>query len=179
MRKVTSGMFVSLDGVAESPDRWQGDLFDQDMMQAMGAAIANMDTALMGRVTYQEWQPFWPTSQDEPYASFINNIPKFVFSKTLDRVDWQNTTLVKSSLVEKVNELKRLPGKDIGVQGSITVQRFLIENDLLDELTLLVHPVVVGQGKRFFKDSDELKRFKLIDCKASGSGVVMATYQPR
>lgn len=177
MRKVTSGMFVSLDGVAESPDKWQGDLFDQDMMQALGAAIANMDTALMGRVTYQEWQPYWTTSQDEPYASFINNIPKFVFSRTLDSVDWQNANLVRTSLAEKVNELKRLPGKDIGVQGSITLQRSLIEHDLLDELTLLIHPVVVGQGKRYFNGGDELKRFKLIDCKTSGSGVVMATYR--
>lgn len=179
MRKVISGMFVSLDGVAEAPDKWQGDLFDQDMEQAMGAAIANMDTALMGRVTYQEWQPFWPTSQIEPYASFINNVPKFVFSKTLEHVDWQNTTLVKSPLAEKVNELKRMPGKDIGVQGSISLQRSLIAANLLDEVMLAIHPVVAGQGKRYFNDSDELRRFKLIDCKTSGSGVVMATYQLR
>lgn len=177
MRKVISGMFVSLDGVAEAPDKWQGDLFDEDMEQAMGAAIANIDTALMGRVTYQEWQPFWPTSQIEPYASFINNVPKFVFSKTLDHVDWQNTTLVKSPLTEKVNELKRLPGKDIGVQGSIRLQRSLIEANLLDELTLSIHPVVVGQGRQYFGDGIDLKRFKLVDCKTSGTGVVMATYR--
>lgn len=177
MRKVVSGMFVTLDGVAEAPEKWQGDLFDQDMMQAMGAAIANQDTALMGRVTYQEWQPFWPNSPDEPYASFINNIPKFVFSKSLAGVDWQNSTLVRGSLADKVNELKRLPGKDIGVQGSISLQRSLIDASLLDELTLLIHPVVVGQGKRFFKDVNELQRFKLIDCKTSGSGIVMATYR--
>ncbi len=177
MRKVVSGMFVTLDGVAEAPDKWQGDLFDQDMMMAMGSAIADQDTALMGRVTYLEWQVYWPNSHDEPYASFINNIPKFVFSKTLDGVDWQNTTLVKSPLSEKVNELKRLPGKDIGVQGSIILQRSLIAANLLDELTLLIHPVVVGQGKRFFTDGVDLRRFKLIDCKTSGSGVVMATYR--
>lgn len=177
MRKVTSGMFVSLDGVAEAPDRWQGDLFDETMERAMEIAIANMDTALMGRVTYQEWQPFWPGSSIEPYASFINNVPKFVFSKTLEGVDWQNTTLVRGSLAEKVNELKRLPGKDIGVQGSISLQRSLIEANLLDELMLAIHPVVVGQGKRYFKDGDELKRFKLIDCQTSSTGVVMATYQ--
>lgn len=177
MRKVISGMFVSLDGVAEAPDKWQGDLFDEDMEQAMGAAIANMDTALMGRVTYQEWQPFWPSSQIEPYASFINNVPKFVFSKTLDHVDWQNTTLVKSPLVEKVNELKRLPGKDIGVQGSIRLQRSLIAANLLDELTLSIHPVVVGQGRPYFGDGIDLKRFKLIDCQTSGTGVVMVTYR--
>jgi len=145
----------------------------------MGTAVANMDTALMGRVTYQEWQPFWPTSQIEPYASFINNVPKFVFSKTLDGVDWQNITLVKGSLVEKVNELKRLPGKDIGVQGSISLQRSLIEANLLDELMLAIHPVVVGRGRRYFQDGDELKRFELIDCKTSGSGVLMATYRLR
>jgi len=170
-------MFVSLDGVAEAPDKWQGDLWDEDMEQAMGAAIANMDTALMGRVTYQEWQPFWPTSQIEPYASFINNVQKFVFSNTLDHVDWQNTSLVKGSLAEKVYELKRLPGRDIGVQGSISLQRSLIAANLLDELTLSIHPVVVGQGKQYFESGEELKRFKLIDCKTSTTGVVMATYR--
>jgi dihydrofolate reductase len=77
MRKVVTGLFISLDGVTESPDQWQFDHFDDDMMAAMEAYIAEADTVLMGRVTYQEWAPYWPTSTDEPFASFINNAPKY------------------------------------------------------------------------------------------------------
>src|SRR3990172_5547119 len=110
MRNVVSALFISLDGVTESPDQWQFDHFDAEMMAKMGSHIASEDTILLGRVTYQEWAPYWPTSTDEPYASHINNTPKYVVSTTLDRVawgDWDNVTLIKSNLADEINRLKQ------------------------------------------------------------------------
>jgi dihydrofolate reductase len=179
MRKVTSGLFISLDGVAESPDQWQFDGFDQEMEEALAATIASSDAALLGRVTYQEWADFWPTSEIEPFASFINQTPKYVISTTLDKVEWQNSTLLKGNLVEEINRLKQQPGQNITVTGSPSLVNSLLQHDLLDELTLLVHPVVVGHGKRLFKEGNDLKRLKLVDSKTTSTGVMLLTYQPR
>jgi dihydrofolate reductase len=176
MRKVISGLFITLDGVVESPDKWQFDNFDSDMLSEMGSVLAEQDAVLMGRVTYQEWAPYWPTSTDEPYASFINNTPKYVVSTTLQEVDWKNSTLIQGDLPSEITKLKGQPGKNIGVQGSPTLVEYLLQNDLLDELTLLIHPVVVGRGKRLFKDWSELKRLKLIDSRITRTGVALLTY---
>ena len=178
MRNVVSALFISLDGVTESPDQWQFDHFDAEMMAKMGSHIASEDTILLGRVTYQEWAPYWPTSTDEPYASHINNTPKYVVSTTLDKVEWQNSTLVKGSLAEEITRLKQQPGKNIGVAGSPTLVRSLLQDDLLDELTLMIHPVVVGRGKRLFKEGSDLKRLQLVGSQTTSTGVVIATYQP-
>ena len=177
MRKVVAGLFISLDGVTESPDQWQFDHFDEDMMATMGAHIAEVDTVLLGRVTYQEWAPYWPTSTDEPFASHINNTPKYVISTTLDKVEWKNATLIKGNLAEEIARLKQQPGKNIAVEGSPTLVRSLLQNDLLDELTLMLHPVVAGSGKRLFKDGGDLKRLKLVDTKTTRTGVVILTYR--
>jgi len=182
MRKVVAGLFISLDGVTESPDKWQFEHFDAEMMAAMGAHIAAEDTILLGRVTYQEWVGYWPTSTDEPYASHINNTPKYVVSTTLDRVEWgkwDNATLIKGNLAKEIAKLKQQPGKKIGVAGSSSVVYFLLQNDLLDELTLTVHPVVVGRGKRLFKDGGDVKRLKLVASQMTSTGVAILTYQPR
>ena len=178
MRKVISGLFISLDGVVESPDKWQFDNFDAEMAAGMEAHLATEDTILLGRVTYQEWAPYWPTSTDEPFASFINNTPKYVFSTTLGKVEWKNSTLVKGSLAGEIARLKQQPGKNIGVAGSPTLVRSLLQNNLLDELTLMIHPVVVGRGKRLFKDGSELKRLKLVSSQITSTGVAILTYQP-
>jgi dihydrofolate reductase len=170
MRKVAAGLFISLDGVTEAPNQWQFDSVDEDLMMEMGSYISQQDTVLLGRVTYQDWEPYWPTSNDEPFASFINNTPKVVVSTTLDKVTWgkfANATLVKSNVAEEITKLKEQPGKTIGISGSPTLVRSLLQHDLLDELTLLVHPVVVGKGKRLFKDGSELKRLKLVDSKTT------------
>jgi dihydrofolate reductase len=181
MRKVVSTLFISLDGVTESPDQWQFDHFDEDMMETMMAAIAEIDTIMLGRVTYEEWSSYWPTSTDEPFASWINNTPKVVVSTTLDKVEWgewNKVSLIKDNLAQEIAKLKQQPGKNIGVNGSPTLVRSLVQQDLLDELTLTVHPVVAGSGKRLFKDSDDLKRLKLVDSKMTRTGVAILTYQP-
>jgi dihydrofolate reductase len=129
-------------------------------------------------VTYQEWASYWPTSTDEPYASHINNTPKHVVSTTLDKVEWKNSTLVTGDIAEEIARLKQQPGKNIGVAGSPTLVESLLQNDLLDELTLMIHPVVVGSGKRLFKDGRALKRLKLVASKTTSTGVSIVTYQP-
>jgi dihydrofolate reductase len=128
-------------------------------------------------VTYQEWASYWPTSTDEPYASHINNTPKHVVSTTLDKVEWKNSTLVTGDIAEEIARLKQQPGKNIGVAGSPTLVESLLQNDLLDELTLMIHPVV-GSGKRLFKDGRALKRLKLVASKTTSTGVSIVTYQP-
>ena len=180
MRKVIASLFITVDGVVESPDKWQ-EHFDEEMLAELNAQLADQDAVLMGRVTYQEWADFWPNSTDEPFASYINNAPKYVVSTTLDSVAWgihNQITLLNSDLVEDINHLKQQPGKNIGTAGSPTLVRSLLQNDLVDELRLLVHPVVVGRGQRFFDDSSALKRLKLVENKSSRTGTVILYYQP-
>ena len=177
MRKVVAGLFISLDGVVESPE-WSIGYFDDGMMEEISSQIGAQDAVLLGRVSYQEWAEYWPTSDDEPFATFINNTPKYVVSTTLDKVEWKNSTLLKGDLAAEINKLKRRPGKNIGVAASPTLIHSLLENDLLDELRLMVHPVVVGRGKRLFQDGSSKKPLKLVESKRTRSGVEILAYQP-
>lgn len=180
MRKVIASLFVSLDGVAESPDQWQFE-FDEDMMAAMADEMAAVDTMLLGRVTYEEWRSYWPASTDEPVATHINTTPKVIVSTTLDKVDWgqwDTVSLIKENLAQEVTKLKQQSGKDIAIIGSPTLVRTMLQSDLLDTFRLWVHPVVAGSGKRLFKHGDALKRLKLADTKTTHSGVVILTYVP-
>ena len=181
MRKVVSWLFISLDGVVEAPNEWQFDVFDADMGANVDALSAAEDAILFGRVTYQAFASFWPTAPEDAFASHINNTPKYVVSTTLDKVEWgkwEKPTLIKGNLAEEIAKLRQQPGKNIGVSGSPTLVRSLLRDDLLDELTLMVHPVIVGKGKRLFEDGGELKKLKLVDSKTTGTGVVILTYQP-
>jgi dihydrofolate reductase len=180
MRKLVAGLFITLDGVTESPDKWQ-EHFDEDMGIALDALMTEVDSILLGRVTYDEWKSYWPTSRDEPFAGQINNNPKYVVSRTLDKVEWgkfDNVTLIKGNLAEAITKLKQQPGKTISVAGSPTLVRSLIQDDLLDELILMIHPVVAGKGKRLFNDGSDLKRLKLLSSQATRTGTIIATYTP-
>ncbi|MCA1718670.1 MAG: dihydrofolate reductase family protein [Actinobacteria bacterium] len=180
MRKVTAGLFVSLDGVTESPEKWQLPYFNDEMGEAIGAAMAAADAMLLGRVTYQEFASYWPgvSSEDQPFADYMNNTPKYVVSTSLDTVEWNNSTLIKGNVAAEIARLKQQPGKNIGITGSATLVQSLLQDDLLDELGLMVHPVVVGSGKRLFEDGGALKELKLVDSKTFSTGVVSLTYQP-
>src|ERR1041384_2310899 len=158
MRKVVSWLFISLDGVVEAPNEWQFDVMDDDMIAAISSQMDAEDAMLMGRVSYQEWASYWPTSADEPYASHINNMPKYVVSTTLDDVawgKWEKPTLIKGDLAKEINKLKQQPGKNISVGGSPTLVRSLLQEGLLDEFKLMIHPVVVG--KRSEEHTSELQ----------------------
>ena len=144
MRKVLASEFVSLDGVAESPDRWQLPYFSDEMGEAVGAAMAVSDAMLLGRVTYQEFESYFPgvSSEDQPFADYMNDTPKFVVSTTLEKAEWNNSTLIKDNVAEEITRLKQQPGKDIGISGSIALVQSLLRENLLDELRLMIHPVV-------------------------------------
>lgn len=178
MGKVAAGLFITLDGVVQAPENWSFDSFDADMGMAMGKAINGQDAVLLGRVTYEEWVSYWPTSDNEPFASFINSAPKYVFSKSLNTVNWQNSTLVKGDLVEEVTKLKQQYSKNVGTTGSPSLVRSLLAANLLDELILMVYPVIAGSGARLFTDNSTLKRMKLIDSSITASGVAILTYTP-
>ena len=181
MRKVVASEIVSLDGVVESPEEWHFPYFNDEMAEAIGAAMADSDAMLLGRVTYQEFAAFWPyqNSAEQPYTDYLNNTPKFVVSKTLEEpLEWNNSTLIKGDVAEEITKLKQQPGKDISITGSPTLVRSLLQEDLLDELRPMVHPIVVGSGKRLFEDGSDQKALELVDSKTLSTGVLYLTYQP-
>jgi len=180
MRKIVAGLFISLDGVFESPEKWHFPYFTDEMGAAVGDQMGEADTMLLGRVTYQEFASYWPhQSSDVPPADYMNDTPKVVVSNTLDSVDeWQNSSLLKGNFVEEVTKLKEQPGKNIGVTGSGTLVRSLLENNLLDELRLFVHPLIVGSGKRLFPDVTAQIPLKLAESKIYDNGVLDLTYAP-
>ena len=152
VRKLVVSEYVSLDGVAEQPDEFVfvsdlDDSFEGDFARV----IASQDTVLLGRRTYDDWAPFWPGSDIEPFASFINAVEKFVVtSSPLDQT-WSNTSVVEGDLVEFVTDLKQRPGNDIGVAGSITLVQSLLEAGLVDELWLVVAPAIHMHGRKLFE----------------------------
>lgn len=181
MRSIVAGLFISLDGVYEAPDQWHFPYFNDEMGEAVQSQIDTTDTMLLGRVTYQEFASYWPhQSNDEvPIADHMNNTPKVVVSETLEAVDdWQNSTLIKGNVVEELTRLKQQPGKNIGITGSGTLVASLLRAGLLDELRLLVHPIVVGKGKRLFATEDQPRGLLLADAKTFSTGVLYLTYTP-
>jgi dihydrofolate reductase len=181
LRKIVSGLFISLDGVYEAPDQWHFPYFNDEMGAAVQSQMDAADAMLLGRVTYQEFAGYWPHQTDDvELGEYMNNIPKYVVSTTLDNVDdWQKSTLINgNNVAEELIRLKQQPGKNIGITGSGTLVRSLLRDNLLDELHLLVHPIVVGKGKRLFTDEAEPKGLKLVDSKTFSTGVLSLTYQP-
>jgi dihydrofolate reductase len=182
MRKVVASEFVSLDGVVESPEKWHFPYFNDQMGDAIGAAMASSDSMLMGRVLYEEWAAFWPNQDpdENPVAARMNGVRKYVVSTTLEEpLEWQNSTLIgDKNVAEEISRLKEQPGKDISISGSPTLVRSLLEEDLLDELRLMVHPIVVGSGKRLFEDGGDQKALQLVDSKIFSTGVLYLSYQP-
>ena len=179
MRKIVAGLYMSLDGVIESPEKWSGPYFDDEMGQAVGAQMAASDTLLLGRRTYEEFAAFWPsrTDVDDPFAGYINGVPKLVVSTTLKSVDWQPATLISGDVVEELTRLKGQPGKNISITGSVTLVRSLLHARLIDELALMLLPVTVGTGNRLFVEGDQIA-LKLLDSRSFDSGVVFLIYGP-
>jgi len=181
MRKVVASELVSLDGVVESPEKWHFPYFNDQMGDAIGAAMAASDAMLMGRVLYEEWAAFWPKQDPEenPVAAQMNGVEKYVVSTTLEEpLEWQNSSLIGEKVAEEISKLKEQPGKDISISGSPTLVRSLLQYGLLDELRLMVHPIVVGSGKRLFEDGGDQMALRLVDSKTFSTGVLYLTYQP-
>jgi dihydrofolate reductase len=175
MRKVVAFEFLSLDGVAEGPDRFFTDW--DDVMDESGAAlIATQDAVILGRRSYDEWAEFWPSSDIEPFATFINGVAKYVATSAPLEREWANTTVIEGDLVEFVRDLKEQPGGDIGVHASISVAQALLAAGVLDELRLAIAPVIAGSGRRLL-DGVPSTRLESIRGMSSPSGYLLADYR--
>ena len=177
MRKIKSYFFISLDGAVESPEKWHFPYFDDEMGEAVGSAFATADAMLMGRVLYEEWAEYWPANADQPFGDVMNGTKKYVVSSTLQSADWENSELVNGDVAGRIAEIKALDGGDISMSGSATTVRWLLREGLLDELRLLVHPILVGDGlARLFPADEPTIPLSLERSKTFGSGVLDLTY---
>jgi dihydrofolate reductase len=177
MRKIVVAEFLSLDGVMEEP-AWTAPYWNDEIAKFKYDELFSSDAHLLGRVTYQGFAAAWPSRTDEQgFADRMNNLPKYVVSTTLKTVEWNNSHLIKKNVADEVSKLKHPPGQDILVAGSATLVNMLVEHDLIDEYHLLIYPVVLGNGKRLFKDGSKTI-LKLVETKSFSSGVVAHIYQP-
>jgi dihydrofolate reductase len=180
MRRVGAWELVSLDGVMERPEEWAFSYSDDEMREASASGMAASDALLLGRVTYEHLAAYWPNQPGgEPMVDYINSVPKYVVSGTLEEpLAWNNSTIISGNVAEEIARLKRQPGKDITMLGSGTLVRSLLRDGLLDELTLMVHPVVLGSGKRLFEDRSDARALMLASSRTFSTGVVSLAYRP-
>jgi dihydrofolate reductase len=187
MRKITAGLFITLDGVVEAPGSgdttlpekrgWSQAFTSDDVGMEIMRQMDASDAMLLGRKTYDGFAAFWPSMPDsDPFAQRINNQTKYVVSSTLKKADWKNTTVISGNVMEALAKLKQQPGKNISISGSGTLVASLIQHDLLDELTLLLCPVVLGVGKRLFNEGGETKVLKLVNAKPYDSGMTLLSF---
>ena len=177
MKKITSWLFVTLDGVVEAPENWV--MYNEQIGESIAADTEAADTLLLGRNTYEVFAASWPqrTVADDPFADWMNNTPKVVVSTTLDSVDaWQNSSLISGDVAAEIRALKSGPGKDILVNGSPTLVQWLLRNELLDQLRVFLHPIVAGSGKRLFTDDGATTALDLTDSRVLANGVLDLTY---
>ncbi len=189
MRKLTSALFITLDGVVEAPGGeptlpeklrgWSMPYTNDEAQQVIGAAMANSDAMLLGRKTYEGFAAFWPSvPEDDLFGGYMNNQTKYVVSTTLNKAEWKNSHLIQGDVVAELNRLKQQPGKDISTVGSGTLVRSLLKADLIDELQLMLCPVVLGAGQRLFAGADFMKAMKVLETKTFTSGMIYLRLQP-
>jgi dihydrofolate reductase len=176
MPNLISHFLISLDGVVESPDRWSSQYFNEEMGAEVAKVPEEMGAMMMGRVLYEEWSRYWPSrgGENAGFADFINNVPKYVVSTTLENPEWHNTTVIG---LDGVAALKEQPGKSIGMSGSPTLVRSLLKAGLLDELRLSVFPIVVGSGARLFDGLTDRVPLQLTDTRPTSTGVLNLRYR--
>ena len=185
MRKLVSHVLLTLDGVAVFNAEVVGTIIklrDEEVEADFSAHLATEDAMLLGRVTYDEWAGYWPTSTIEPFATHINSVPKYVVSRTLSSVPWgtrANASLLHGDLPDAVEKLKQSTGKNIGVHGSPTLVESLLHANLLDELRLEIYPVIAGTGARLFREGREVKQMELLRSMVTANGVAILTYRPK
>ena len=186
MGRIVVTEFISLDGIVEDPGgdsdyKHAGWTFKIDQGEAgpkfKFEETMNSEALLLGRVTYQGFAKAWPSVKDE-FGDRFNSMPKYVVSSTLEKADWNNSTVLKGDVVEEVTKLRHKPGGDIVVHGSPTLAKTLLANDLVDELRLMVFPVILGSGRRLFGETTDMKRLRLTSSQTVGDGVLILIYQP-
>ena len=177
MRTLAATLFMSLDGVVESPEKWSFQFWSDETQKFKLNELRITDALLLGRVTYEGFAAAWPSRKDtDGFADRFNSMPKFVVSKTLKKLDWNNSHLIKGDLATEVSKLKQQEGQDIVIHGSPTLIRSLLPHDVIDEYRLLVYPLVLGRGKRLFDDASQAK-LKLAESEAFSKGVVKLVYR--
>jgi dihydrofolate reductase len=192
--KIVVNNYVTLDGVIQAPghpdeDRrggfehggWAAPYNDEVMMRTAQEGMAKSESLLFGRLTYEKMHGAWADQPDDnPFANVLNNRQKYVASRTLEGpLDWRNSTLLEGDAADAVAELKKQPGKDMVILGSGDLIRSLMQRDLIDEFVLLVHPLVLGSGRRLFADDGRFRAFELADSVVTTTGVVIATYKEK
>jgi dihydrofolate reductase len=183
MRKITAGLFISLDGVVEAPDQWHFPYFNDEMGAAVGASLGAADTILLGRKTYDSFAGAWPDreaagEEDAEFAKALGDARKIVVSNQKLEFTWRNSEQLEGDFVEAVTALKREPGANIGMSGSVSVVRQLLATGLLDELHLLVHPIAVRKGMRLFDEGESTLPLELISSETFETGVLNLVYAP-
>lgn len=192
MRKVIVSEFVSLDGVMQAPghldeDRdggfeqggWQVPYFDDVMGSAVDKGLRTAGGLLLGRRTYEHFAGYWPTAPEDQEPELMNDLPKFVASTSLEEpLAWSNSTLLKGDVAVEVAKLRDRSGGDLFVLGSGELAQTLMRDNLVDEYQLMVHPLVIGSGKRLFRDGDSRKPLRLVDSTTTGTGVLLLVYRP-
>lgn len=190
MRKIITTTWTTLDGFiagANGEMDWIGEIYDEAMGLYEDQVVSEADTLLLGRVTYQSFAGSWPYVPDNPnasegekiYARKLNAMRKIVFSRTLESVEWNNSTLRKEIVPEEIAQLKQEPGRDMLIYGSASIVQALTNHGLIDEYQVLVHPVILGGGKPLFQNIQQQVKLKLVNNKTHPSGVVVLYYQPR
>ncbi len=183
MRKITAGLFISLDGVVEAPEQWHFPYFNEEMGAAVDAQLGAVDTILLGRTTYDSFAGAWPEreaggDEDAGFAKKLGDARKIVVSNQKLEFTWRNSEQLEGDLVEAVTALKNEPGGDIGMSGSVSVVRALLDAALLDELHLLVHPIAMRTGLRLFDESDTPMPLTLLKSETFKTGVLYLVYGP-
>ncbi len=175
MRKLIVSQSVTVDGIYDTQyfTPYQSNERDEYMRETVFAA----DALLLGRTTYDLLASFWP-NQKNPMANKMNNVPKYVVTSTPLKAQWNNATIIKGNVVEEIGKLKGQPGQDILTIGSATLIQSLMRTDLIDKYKLLVHPSIVGSGKRFFNDGMDMRKLKLLESKTLSLGVVLLCFEP-
>jgi len=191
MRKIIVLSFITLDGVVQAPGGpeedptggfkyggWTVGYWDDLLSEVMMKQMAERFDLLLGRKTYEIFAAYWPyVKSDDPIADKLNSAKKYVASKTLQKLDWNNSTLVNGSIVQEIKKLKEQNGPELQVHGSGNLVQTLLKHDLIDEFRLKTFPVTIGTGKRLFGEGTIPAGFKLVDCRASSTGVIVATYE--
>jgi dihydrofolate reductase len=175
VRKIVVYELLSLDGVAEDPDGFFPD-WDDAMEANLAAVIATQDAVILGRRSYTEWARFWPTSQIEPFATFINGVAKYIATSTPLDQDWANATALDGGLVESVRDLRQQDGGDVGVHASISVAQALLAADFVDELRLVIAPRIAGRGRRLL-DGLPSTRLEAVRSEVSPTGYLLVDYR--
>jgi dihydrofolate reductase len=178
MRKIVVTEFLSLDGVMEEP-AWSLTYWNDTIARFKKKELFSSSAHLLGRVTYQGFAAAWPGRTDEEgFADRMNSLPKYVVSTTLEKGDWQGTTIIRENVVEEIMKIKGSSDGDFLVAGSATLVQTLLKHNLVDEIHLLVYPLLMGEGKRLFRDGIGKHDLRLIEMKSMGSNVILLVYGP-